>query len=282
MRGVVGGAMVAALEERGLLRAFDSIHGSSAGACAAAYFSTGQARLGVRIFYEDINNRTFVDPWRLLRLRPVIDKDFLIDCVMRKRKVLNAADILNRPGFLNIITTDSDTGREVKFNQFRSVDQLFQVLKATVCMPVLGGPAVEIDGLHLFDGGMVQQIPIGSAIEAGATHVIVLMTRKANRLFRKSRNRMCDPHREVVRLIYGNTIADLFRHRNDNINAVLEEISLGSSPSGARIDAIVRSAGATDFSRFTTDAEVLKNVDSESREAIFGYIDDLDAKSNIS
>ena len=53
MRGVVSGGMVSALEERALLRCFDSVHGSSAGACAGAYFVAGQARLGTRIFYED-------------------------------------------------------------------------------------------------------------------------------------------------------------------------------------------------------------------------------------
>ena len=41
MRGVVAGGMVGALEERGFLDCFDSIHGSSAGACAGAYFLAG-------------------------------------------------------------------------------------------------------------------------------------------------------------------------------------------------------------------------------------------------
>jgi predicted patatin/cPLA2 family phospholipase len=77
MRGVVSGGMVTALEARGLLDCFDSIHGSSAGACAGAYFLAGQARLGTRIYYEDINNKRFIDRWRPWIGRPNYERAFL-------------------------------------------------------------------------------------------------------------------------------------------------------------------------------------------------------------
>jgi predicted acylesterase/phospholipase RssA len=41
MRGVAAGGMVSALERLGLRDAFDSVHGSSAGAVAASYFVAG-------------------------------------------------------------------------------------------------------------------------------------------------------------------------------------------------------------------------------------------------
>lgn len=44
---------------------FDAIYGSSAGAINATYFLSGQ-REGVRIYYEDIANKKFVDLARLL------------------------------------------------------------------------------------------------------------------------------------------------------------------------------------------------------------------------
>lgn len=44
---------------------FDAIYGSSAGAINATYFLSGQ-REGVRIYYEDIANKKFVDLGRLL------------------------------------------------------------------------------------------------------------------------------------------------------------------------------------------------------------------------
>ena len=44
---------------------FDAVYGSSAGAINATYFLSGQ-REGVRIYYEDIANKQFVDLSRLL------------------------------------------------------------------------------------------------------------------------------------------------------------------------------------------------------------------------
>jgi predicted patatin/cPLA2 family phospholipase len=272
MRGVVAGGMVSALEEAKLLSSFDTIHGSSAGACAAAYFAAGQAQLGVRIFYEDINNKIFIDPLRLLQLRPVMNKDFLIDRVFSVTKPLDADQIVAEPGFLHIVTTNSKSGKGVIFDSYRDKVHLLKILKATVTMPILGGPAVEVDGLKLFDGGMVQQIPIQSALAAGATHIIALMTRRKHELIRQSRNRPFDLHREIIRIIYGDVIADLFRHRNDEINRVLNQIDLGILPNGTKLDSIVRDAGSIDFSRFTTSSTVLKRADQEARKAVRRYL----------
>src|ERR1700750_2533864 len=61
MRGVVCIGMAAGFEQLGFSRCFDSVHGSSAGACGGAYFCSGQALYGGAIYYEDVNNRRFID-----------------------------------------------------------------------------------------------------------------------------------------------------------------------------------------------------------------------------
>ena len=47
---------------------FDHVYGTSAGAMNASYFITGQARLGIRIYYEDMNRRAVVNPWRFWKI----------------------------------------------------------------------------------------------------------------------------------------------------------------------------------------------------------------------
>ena len=86
MRGVISAGMVSALETLGLTHAFDGIYGSSAGAINAAYFLAGQAAVGTAIYYEDINNRQFIDLRRALTGRPIVDLGFLLDDVARQRK----------------------------------------------------------------------------------------------------------------------------------------------------------------------------------------------------
>ena len=53
MRGVVSAGMVTALEYLGLLRVFDAVYGSSAGAFNGAFFLAGQAAFGTTIYYLD-------------------------------------------------------------------------------------------------------------------------------------------------------------------------------------------------------------------------------------
>lgn len=61
MRGVVLGAMIAALEKLGFSDCLDAVCGASAGAMAAAYFVAGNASVGATIYYEQINNRHFIN-----------------------------------------------------------------------------------------------------------------------------------------------------------------------------------------------------------------------------
>jgi predicted patatin/cPLA2 family phospholipase len=93
MRGVVSIAMASAFEDRGLLSAFDSLHGSSAGACGCAYFAAGQSKTGASIYYEDINNKRVINKRRIITARPIMDTDYLVDVVMRSVKPLKGGKL---------------------------------------------------------------------------------------------------------------------------------------------------------------------------------------------
>src|SRR5262245_49099238 len=108
MRGVVSGAMVAALEGLGLLDVFDVIYGSSAGAMNAAFFVAGQAAFGTTIYYENINNRRFINLARPAVGRPVLNLDFLVWDVMCRDKALDSAQVV-RDGRLKIVATNAQT-----------------------------------------------------------------------------------------------------------------------------------------------------------------------------
>ena len=59
----------------------------------------------------------------------------------------------------------------------RTKDELWQVLLATTRMPWIGGDPVAIGPHRYIDGALTCPIPVGNAIDAGATHVLVLQTR---------------------------------------------------------------------------------------------------------
>lgn len=180
MRGVVAGGMVSAIEAAGLTHCFDLMIGTSAGACALAYLRAGQARYGTRIFYEDINNRAFIDTRRALRGQPVVDIDFLVDRVFAAVKPL-ATDRLAEPGPALLATaTDVEAAETVYLSGFGEPGRALEILRATARMPFLAAPPVRLDGRRLLDGGVLNHLPVPAALGRGATHVLAILTRPPN------------------------------------------------------------------------------------------------------
>ena len=59
------------------------------------------------------------------------------------------------------------------------VSTLKDALRATSCLPVMAGPPVELEGGRRFlDGGVSEPVPIRTALADGATHALVLRTRR--------------------------------------------------------------------------------------------------------
>jgi predicted patatin/cPLA2 family phospholipase len=273
MRGVVAGGMVSALETRNLLACFDSIHGSSAGACAGAYFVAQQARLGTRIYYEDINNKSFIDVRRALTGRPIMNTHFLIDHVMRVIKPLDVEKIISQPDFLYIVATDAKSGEARRYSRFRDAAHFFSILKGTITIPVIGGAPVLVDDLALSDGGMLQQIALDSALEVEPSHILVLMTRRLGEIERPDGGLRLKTEALILRLFYNADFARVYSVRNANINKTLQRIAARNSLDRVTIHSVARPAHASQISRLTTDTDALMRADQEAQQAIFRYLD---------
>lgn len=178
MRGVVSAGMVRAIEQLGLLPAFDRVYGASAGAMNGAYLLAGQAALGTTIYYEDINNRSFIDLTRPLRGRPMVDIDFVIDRVMIQEKPLDADAVVRSPIPLSIIASDADAGTHVVLNA-TTPDALRRALRAGATIAVVAGPPYQLNHQRLWDAALTEPIPTSVARADGCTHVVVLLTRPA-------------------------------------------------------------------------------------------------------
>ncbi len=185
MRGVISAGMVAALEELGLTHAFDAVYGSSGGAINGAYFLAGQARLGSRIYSEDINNRHFIDLWRPLRGRPIVDLGFLLDDVARRRKPLDTDLVLASASPLVVIATDVAAATRAALRHFSSADDLFTALRAGATMPVIAGPPVSFAGRQYLDASITEPIPVPLAEAEGFTHILALLTRPPGTVHRR-------------------------------------------------------------------------------------------------
>lgn len=285
MRGVISGGMVTALETLGLRDCFDVVIGASAGAAAATYFVAGQSALGTSIYYEDINNRLFIDLRRGLFARPIVDIDFLIDRVMRDVKPLDTGAVLGSSVELRIVATDYDTGRPVVLSSFPDGDTLMNAMRGSAKMPLLAGTRpVETGGHRIVDGGLSDQIPLVTALaEEPFTHILVLPTRPwfAARGYPTFVDRVFIA--PLIRWLMSPALERVYLARSANYRDVLDRVQAATkSPSEAppHIAGIFLPPGSPPISRVEKDAKVLYDGAKRAIETVTrAFEPDVDDKA---
>jgi predicted patatin/cPLA2 family phospholipase len=174
MRGVYSGGCLVAMEELGLAGVFDQVYGESAGAINACYFLAGQGAFGIRIYLDDLTSLKFANP---LRFGTMLDLDYAIDVVVKSLKPLNVQRVLASPSDLYIAVTSLKTGQSRLIDVKRERLPLLTLLKATAAIVPLYNRGVTLGNEPYADGGIANPIPVASAIEAGCTRILVLLTR---------------------------------------------------------------------------------------------------------
>lgn len=243
MRGVVSAGMLWALEDLGCHNVFDAVYGSSAGAINAAYFLAGQTGYGTSIYYEDINNRSFIDFWRALAGRPILSLDFLLSDVLGHRKRLEIGRVLESASPLSVVATDVDTGLAQVLSHFSTRHDLLDALRASATMPVIAGGPSLFRGRSYLDASISEPIALPSAEAAGHTHVLVLLTRSGQM---RSQPSALDRHFVGPRLRRSSPLlADRYLRRAEPYAAILRAIDRGVGPRAGAAVAGIRVEGLT-------------------------------------
>jgi predicted patatin/cPLA2 family phospholipase len=182
-RGAYSSGMTVAIEQLGLLPAFDAVYGSSAGSLNGAWLLCGRAQRTQHAWWTPSIMRGTIDPSRALRRRPIVDTQFLVHTVYTQIMPMGFEEILASPVEFHPMATDARTGLSVDLHgEVHDRASLQAALRASTAMPVLAGDPVEIGGRRLIDAGVSAAVPVHSALEQGATHVVALRTRRADEM----------------------------------------------------------------------------------------------------
>jgi predicted patatin/cPLA2 family phospholipase len=182
-RGAYSSGMTVAIEKLGLLPAFDAVYGSSAGSLNGAWLLCGRAEATMHAWWDPAIMRTTIDPRRALRGRPIVDTSFLVHTVYTEILPMGFEEILGSAIEFHPMATDARTGAAVDLHeQLRDRPGLQAALRASTAMPVLAGDPVEMGGHRLIDAGVSAAIPVQTALEQGATHIVALRTRRADEM----------------------------------------------------------------------------------------------------
>lgn len=257
MRGVISCAALLALEELGLTEVFDEVYGASAGAVNAAYFLAGQSSYATTIYYQDINNTTFI---RRMWRRQIVNIDELFDSIVARRKQLQVEKVLESRSQFHIAIADANSGEAFLAHAQTSRTPLLTLLKASCAMPLLYNGLVHIDGRECFDGGLINPLPILEALESGCTDLLVLLTRPEN--YRECPPTLLEQQFFEARCSRWNeAIVNAFETTHLRGNA-LRDIALGreSVPAGINIATLCPAEEDVKIERTTRNAQLLKSA----------------------
>jgi predicted patatin/cPLA2 family phospholipase len=178
MRGVISAGMALELHERGLVPAFDAVYGASAGAITGAWLLSSRPE-GLLGWTETAYAKTLIRRSGLLRGRPAVDVRALIEELYQTTFPMDFASVLASPVEYHPLATDVVTGSSTDLRPFVSNPaELRLALRASAAMPLLAGPPVTFAGRRFYDAGVSESVPYRTALAQGATHILVLRSRR--------------------------------------------------------------------------------------------------------
>jgi predicted patatin/cPLA2 family phospholipase len=178
MRGVVSAGMALALHERGLVPALDAVYGSSAGAITGAWLLSSEPDK-LRGWADPDYARTLIRWSALLRGRPVVDVRMLVEEVYQTEFPMDFASVLASPIEFHPLGTEAESGESTDLRPLIGTPaELRLALRASASLPFLAGPPVELRGRRFYDAGIAESVPFRTPLDQGATHVLVLRSRR--------------------------------------------------------------------------------------------------------
>jgi predicted patatin/cPLA2 family phospholipase len=177
MRGTISAGIALALDELGLVNAFDAVYGASAGAITGAWLLSRPE--GLRGWTEPAYARAFIRRSGPLRGRPVADVRALIEELYQTTFPMDFAAVLASPVEFHPLATDAATGQSTDLRPLAGTPaELRLALRASAALPLLAGPPVQFGGRRFYDAGLSESVPYRTALAQGATHVLVLRSRR--------------------------------------------------------------------------------------------------------
>lgn len=261
--------MALELAERGLLPAFDAVYGSSSGALTGAWLLSPNVAKGLEVWTEPASYARSTRLWNPLRGRPVFDLRWLIEQYYDRTLELDAEYILANPIGLHPLATDAATGAAVDLAPFiHDKTSLHAAMRASSAVPLLAGDPVELAGRRYLDAGLAESIPLDTPIEAGATKLLVLASRKEG-------DYSNDP--APVRWLTGRWLRrtapgarEAFLDRNGRAGAVAERLARHNreDTSEPAVLTVRPAADSPHVSRRETDAAVMRTAAAAGRAAM--------------
>ncbi len=149
---------------------FDFMVGSSAGIYNLLGFCAGKLNEGGDFYAKEMQVHF---SW------PSIIKNKGIDSVSLYEEYVRTLGGVDRLPLnkLHVVATNVETYKSDLLGPFESAEKLQQAVLETTAIPLVTGKPVLFCGSRYYDGALLAPVPVVTAIDKGATHVLVVATR---------------------------------------------------------------------------------------------------------
>lgn len=175
MRGAYVFGVMDALWEHYGLRRVDVAAGTSASAGTLAYFVAGHGhRDGHSVWADEVSSPHFISMRNLLRGRPIMDVDYLIDVIFKQRFPLDISAIQTSPIQFIIPIESASTGAIEYIDVRNSSYDTFELLRATCAAPIVYNKTVALGSDQYCDPYFNEAFPLRSPQVNGTKKIIIL------------------------------------------------------------------------------------------------------------
>ena len=216
MRGVFTSGVLDGFMKHGLY--FNYVVAVSAGACNGMSYISRQPRRARVSNIDYLARYDYIGLRHLVTQGCIFDRKLLYDKFPNEFIPFDYDTFFNNAATFEMVTTNCLTGRPMYLQERHNRQRALDVVRASSSLPFVS-KIVDVDGIPMLDGGIVDSIPIMRAIETGHKKNILILTR--NKGYRTS-----GKDHKIPRFIYKKypRLRVVLSHRLEAYNRQLEQV----------------------------------------------------------
>lgn len=174
MRGVFTSGVLDAFMKHGLR--FRYVVAVSAGACNGVSYMSRQPRRARIANIDLLEQFRYIGLKHLVTQGSLFDRRLLYDDFPNRLVPFDWDTYASSGEEFEVVTTNCLTGRAEYLSEYKDPQRLNDIIMASSALPYVSS-IVEVDGVPMLDGGIVDSIPVQHSIERGHGFNVIIATR---------------------------------------------------------------------------------------------------------
>lgn len=174
MRGVFTSGVLDAFMKHGLY--FNYVVAVSAGACNGMSYISRQPRRARVSNIDYLARYDYIGLRHLVTQGCIFDRRLLYDKFPNQYIPFDFDTFFNNPATFEMVTTNCITGRPMYLQERSNRQRALDAVRASSSLPFVS-KIVDVDGIPMLDGGIVDSIPVERAMSLGHENNVLILTR---------------------------------------------------------------------------------------------------------